>query len=314
YIFERGLQSGPDLVAQSGPLHRYLLYGRHPVLVAVSAHQPDGRRRWAADGHYDNAGDCRLFRARTRPTGRPAILGAGGSLYGDFGLFTVLDSPRVSRRALLAFSRDPPFGRRGRLDGRVPISPGQSVARSISGDRRHVICRHFACRVVVSGSVQYGHGGVRARQSQLDARTFEICGGDASIPPLASHAAGRGREFQFRFVVFHMGCAVRHVLYAGKPASFALWRRRARLSARFPHAAHSPVPRSNRKGAATWRTYFSAANALIWRAAASTLMSMSARPRSAVARIGSPDTPFDSSVNGASAKRPRSTPGGCTAI
>ena len=44
--------------------------------------------------------------------------------------------PPVSRRPPLALPCDPPLGRRGGLDDRLPLPPRQSVARLVPGDRR----------------------------------------------------------------------------------------------------------------------------------------------------------------------------------
>ena len=61
--------------------------------------------------------------------------------------------------------------------------------------------------------------GLRPRQSELDAWAVQIRAGDAGVSPLASHRAGRGRQYQFRRHVSDLGYPVRDLPDAGKPAA-----------------------------------------------------------------------------------------------
>ena len=78
----------------------------------------------------------------------------------------------------------------------------------------------------VGRALQHLPFGLRARQSELDARPVQIRARHPGIPSLAPHRAGRGRQQQFRRHLPALGPPVRHLPDAGRPAAGQLRRRR----------------------------------------------------------------------------------------
>src|SRR5689334_123773 len=81
----------------------------------------------------------------------------------------------------------------------------QHIFRHGSRGCRPVACRHFAERDAVGGPVHHGHVGLRARQSELDARAVQICHRRTGVSPLASYGGRSRRLHEFRRHVPHLG-------------------------------------------------------------------------------------------------------------
>ena len=91
--------------------------------------------------------------------------------------------------------------------------------------------------------------GLRARQSQLDARSVQIRDRDAGVPPLAPHRGRPRRREEFRRDVPDLGRPVRHFLHAGRRIARPLWHRRARISRRAFRRRSSTRSRCNGRAA-----------------------------------------------------------------
>ena len=236
-----GLQSRQALVAQARTRDRPLLLVPGAV---VHARLPDravgARRQPAVRDSRCRRPDC-LLRQRPWPAVDAAPVAAGDPVPGRCRFHDVLAAPHVPWRRVLAIPRHPPFVRGCGLDFRGALSPGEPAARNHRGRRRAADGRDFAECDALARTVQYLPFGVRPRQFELEAGSVQICGGDAGVPPLASHLAGRRRRHQFRRHLSALGHPVRDLPDARKsPAGQLRCRRSVVIPARNYRAAGYP--------------------------------------------------------------------------
>src|ERR1700682_89547 len=217
-----GLQSRQALVAQARARHRPLLLVPGSAVRAGVPDRPRGRRR-RRDLQYPRCRRTdRLLRQWPGAAVDASAVAAGGVVLRVGRFHDVLAAPHVPRRRLLEIPRHPSFVRGRGLDFGSALSPGEPAAGDHRGRRRPADGGYFAQCDALARSLQYFPFGVRPRQSELDAWSVQIRRCDPGVPPLASHLAGRGPQYQFRRHLSGAGHPVRDLPGAGKPAARSL--------------------------------------------------------------------------------------------
>ena len=190
---------GAAVVAQARDRHRRSVLVLHPAGGALRAHRPDGDGRGLSLRHSRHRGADRVLRRRPRPAGASCRYGRRRSSSWSRRISCCTGSTALYHGAAdVEVPRRPSLLRRARLDFGGALPSGQHLPRHRAGRRRAAARRHFAERDAVGRAFHDRAFGLRACQSELDARAVQIRAGQPGVSPLAPHRGRSRRQQEFR--------------------------------------------------------------------------------------------------------------------